>query len=108
MRFKDELQAVTEQKEIVGYDPLGNPQYDIIKIYHLIKCNVEPYTSSMAKLSYGDFEEVTHRAFTEPHELIKLQATLSDIDNLYEVVESLEYPKHYEVLLNRIGSDVDG
>lgn len=107
MRYKDRLYAVTEQKEIVGYDPLGNPQYDVVKTYHPIKCNVEPYSSAMARESYGDFEEVTHRAFTEPSELIKLQATLSDKANLYKVIESLEYKSHYEVLLKKIGSDTD-
>lgn len=108
MRYKDKLFAITEEKEIVDYDVLGNPIYETVKTYHDIKCNIEPYTSAMAKLSYGEFEDVTNRAFTEPSNLIELDAILSDKANLYEVVESLEYRKHYEVLLKQIGSDTDG
>lgn len=105
MRYKDKLYAITEEKEIVDYDVLGNPIYNVVKTYHEIRCNVEPYSSAMAKESYGEFEEVSNRAFTEPHELIELNTTLSDKTTLYEVVESLEYDKHYEVLLKQIGSD---
>lgn len=108
MRYKDKLYVVTKEKEIVDYDVLGNPIYNVVKTYHDIKCNIEPYNSAMAKLSYGEFEEVTNRAFTETSKLIELDAILSDKKNLYEVIEALKYKKHYEVLLKQIGSDSDG
>lgn len=106
MRLRKTMNIVTEEREIVDYDPLGNPIYEVVKTHHPIKCNIEPFSSSLAEKSYGVFVEATNRVFSKPNSLIKLQSTVSHSDKLYKVTEIIQYDKHYETLLQETG-DID-
>ena len=107
MRLNKTMDIVTEEKKIIDYDPLGTPIYETVKTHHPIKCNIEPFSSSLAEKSYGVFVDATNRVFSKPHDLIKLDATVSHSAKLFKVTEIIRYDKHFETLLQEVG-DIDG
>lgn len=103
MRLRKTMNIVTVEKEIVDYDPLGNPIYETIETFHPIQCEIEPFSSSLAERSYGVFVEATNRVFSKPNSLIKLKSTITHSDKLYKVTEIMQYDKHFETLLQETG-----
>lgn len=65
---------------------------------------VEPYSSELAKNTYGVFVTVTNRVFCKPDERIKINVELNYRDTNYRVTQVMDYGKHYEVLIERFGN----
>lgn len=103
MRTPKTIYIIHEERKIVDYDAYDRPIYDVVKTYHPIKCDVEPFSNKLAETSYGIFVEATNRVFSKPNELIKLGESVQYGNGLYEVTEIIRYDKHYETLLKKVG-----
>lgn len=103
MRLTKTIYLIEDETPVIDYDPLGNPIYgDSIVTYLPVDCEIEPYSSELARTRLGLHAEVTHRAFTRPDDRLELNVPVryDDEDN-YTITELLKYDKHYEVLINR-------
>ncbi|UOQ47740.1 hypothetical protein MUN88_17050 [Gracilibacillus caseinilyticus] len=91
------------EREVIDLDPLGNPIYGEGEIiYHPIRCEIEPYSSELARTRLGLTVDVTHRAFCYPNDLLKLNVPIKyDGSGNYKITELLRYDKHYEVLIKK-------
>lgn len=107
MRLTKIIELIKEERKIVDYDRLGNPIYETVKTYTPVKCEVEPFGSELSEKSYGVFVKATHRAFSEPNDLLQLDELVRYDSEIYEITKIVKYDKHYETMLNYIGGDTD-
>lgn len=103
MRLRKKIYVIHEEKTIVDYNELGRPIYDIVKTYHPIRCEVEPFSNKLAETTYGVFVDATNRVFSNPSELLQLKEPVKYGDKLYKITEIIRYDKHYETLLKYVG-----
>jgi hypothetical protein len=104
MRLTKTLYIVEEieSDEPIGYDSVGRPVYGYETVKSSFLGEVEPYSARLAETTYGVTVDVSNRVFCEPHEKLKLGASVEYKNSQYEVTECMEYDKHYEVLLKKV------
>lgn len=97
--------SINDSDNIIDYDKFGNPIYgDPVLTRILIPAEVEPFSSDLAKMSFGVFLDCRYRCFTRPNpELIKIHEEIHYGNDVYKIVSIMPYDRHTEFLIEWIG-----